>query len=180
LRGGGGEADRETTEAFREPGRIHILCIAGLHMGILAWLLFMVFGAGWLPRRLAIACVRAITGFYMLLTESQPPVVRATILIWIVCGGMLLGRARIGLHSLAFSALVFFIPNSADRFHRGVQLSFLSVAVLIWAAEHLLRAPPLDPLDRLIAATRPWPERLMRKLAHGAKETFIIGAILWI
>src|SRR5262249_8919797 len=68
----------------------------------------------------------------------------------------------------------------ADLFHTGVQLSFLSVAVLIWAAEHLLRAPPLDPLDQLIASTRPWPERLMRKLAHGAKETFIIGAILWI
>jgi competence protein ComEC len=174
------EVDRETSEAFLETGTIHILCIAGLHMGILAWLLFLIFGAGWLSRRLAIVCVMAIAGFYMLLTESQPPVVRATILIWIVCGGMLLGRARIGLNSLAFAALVFLILNPADLFHTGVQLSFLSVAVLIWAAEQLLHRSPLDPLDRLIAATRPWPERVMRKLAHGAKETFIIGAILWI
>jgi competence protein ComEC len=174
------EVDRETNEAFLETGTIHILCIAGLHMGILAWLLFMIFGAGWLPRRVAIVCVMAIAGFYMVLTESEPPVVRATILIWIVCGGMLLGRARIGLNSLAFAALVFLVLNPADLFHTGVQLSFLSVAVLIWAAEHLLRKRPLDPLNRLIAATRPWPERILRRLAHGAKETFVVGAILWI
>jgi competence protein ComEC len=174
------EVDRETAEAFLETGTIHVLCIAGLHMGILAWLLFGLFSTGWLPRRLAIVCVMSIAGFYMLLTESQPPVVRATILIWIVCGGMLLGRTRIGLNSLALAALVFLVLNPADLFHTGVQLSFLSVAVLIWAAEHLLRQAPADPLERLIAATRPWPERIVRKLVRGAKETFVVGAILWI
>lgn len=174
------EVDRETSEAFLETGTIHILCIAGLHMGILAWILFLIFGSGWLPRRAAIACVMAITAFYMLLTESQPPVVRATILIWIVCGGMLLGRTRIGLNGLAFAALVFLILNPADLFHTGVQLSFLSVAVLIWAAEHLFQRAPLDPLDRLIASTRPWPQRFMRKLARAVKETFLVGSILWI
>src|SRR5262249_33445965 len=108
------EVDRETTEAFLETGTIHTLCIAGLHMGILAALLFMIFGAGWLPRRVAIVCVMAIAGFYMLLTQSEPPVVRATLLIWIICGGMLLGRARVGLNSLALAALVFLIANPAD------------------------------------------------------------------
>ena len=57
------EVDHETNEAFMETGTIHILCIAGLHMAILAWALFMIFGAGWLPRRVALVCVMAVTGF---------------------------------------------------------------------------------------------------------------------
>ena len=111
---------------------------------------------------------------------SQPPVVRATLLILIVCGGMLLGRKRIGLNSLALAGLMVLIVNPADLFHTGVQLSFLSVAVLIWAGQRFFATPQVDPLDRLIAASRPWPQRAVRRLTHGAAEVFRLGAIMWI
>ena len=71
----------------------------------------------------------------MLLTTAEPPVMRATLLVWIVCGGMLWGRNRIGLNSLALAGLVVLAVNPAGLFHTGVQLSFLSVAVLICAGE---------------------------------------------
>jgi competence protein ComEC len=51
------EVDHETSEAFLETGSIHILCIAGLHIGILAGVLFVIFRAGWLSRRTALLCV---------------------------------------------------------------------------------------------------------------------------
>ena len=131
---------------------------------------FSSSAAGWLPRRVAIVCVMAITGFYMLLTESQPPVVRATILIWIVCGGMLLGRARIGLNSLAFAALVFLIRQSGRPVsHRCA--TFVSLGGGLDLGRGVFVAPAtLDPLDRLIAATRPWPERFIRKLARRERD----------
>ncbi len=55
LLGGREHVDRETNEAFMETGTVHILCVAGLHVGILAWLLFLVLRIGWLPRRTALA-----------------------------------------------------------------------------------------------------------------------------
>ncbi|HEY2762184.1 MAG TPA: ComEC/Rec2 family competence protein, partial [Pirellulales bacterium] len=172
------DVDRATNEAFVETGTVHILCIAGLHMGIVAWLLFL--SVGWMPRRWAIICVMATTGAYMLLTTAQPPVIRATLLIWIVCLGMLLGRFRFGLNSLALAGLALLVINPSDLFRTGVQLSFVSVGILIWAGERFFKDVELDPLDRLIAATRPWPQRAMRKVRHYFGEIFWIGAVLWV
>ena len=174
------DVDRATNEAFVETGTVHILCIAGLHMGIVAWILFLIFGAGWLPRRWAIVCVMAIVGAYMLLTTAQPPVIRATLLIWIVCVGMLLGRCRFGLNSLALAGLVLLAVNPSDLFRTGVQLSFVSVGILIWAGERFFNEVEVDPLDRLIAATRPWPQRAVRKVGHYLGEIFWVGAVLWV
>jgi competence protein ComEC len=173
------EVDRETNEAFLETGTIHILVIAGLHIGILAWAMFLLFSAGWMPRRAALACVMIVTGFYMLLTSAEPPVVRATLLVWIVCGGMLLGRNRIGLNSLAIAAIVVLVVNPTGLFHTGVQLSFLSVAILVCAGQWLTNLWQRDALARLISTTRPWPQRTARQAGRHVAEVFLAGALLW-
>ncbi|HZZ27851.1 MAG TPA: ComEC/Rec2 family competence protein [Pirellulales bacterium] len=174
------QVDQETNEAFLETGTIHILCIAGLHVGILAWLLFAVFSTGWLSRRTALLCVMMITGAYMLVTMAEPPVMRATLLVWIVCLGTWLGRARIGLNSLALAGIVVLVFNPAGLFHTGVQLSFLSVAVLMCAGQRMFGARREDPLDRLIADTRPWPQRAWRLSGQRAWQIFVLGAVLWL
>ena len=149
------EVDRDTNEAYLETGTVHILVVAGLHVGILAWLLFKAIRMGWMSRRTALASVMVVTGIYMLLTGAGPSVIRATLLVWIVCGALWLGRSRIGLNSLAFAGLVLLILNPTNLFQTGVQLSFLSVAALMWAAMHFSDRPQLDPLDRLIRQTAP-------------------------
>ncbi len=45
-----------------------------------------------------------------------------------------MGRPWMGLNGLALAALVVLIMNPAGLFHTGVQLSFLSVAVLMTVA----------------------------------------------
>jgi len=105
---------------------------------------------------------------------------RATLLVWIVCIGMWLGRTRIGLNSLALAGLVVLAINPAGLFHAGVQLSFLSVAVLICGGERMFGVRPSDPLDRLIATTRPWPERMVRRGVGHVFELFVLGALLWV
>ncbi len=174
--------DEDTNEAFLETGTIHILCIAGLHIGMVATLLFVIFGAGWLPRRAAIVCVMGILGAYMLLTMSRPPVMRATLLVWIFCGGMLLGRRSWGWNSLALAALIVLAVNPSSLTHTGVQLSFLSVAAILWVAPKLLSSTSenVDPLDRLIAMTRSWPQRALMASRHHLWEMFVIGLAMWI
>jgi competence protein ComEC len=174
------QVDHETSEAFLETGTIHVLCIAGLHVGILAWVLFMIFNAGWMSRRSALACVMLITGAYMVLTNAQPPVMRATLLIWIICIATWLGRPRLGLNSLALAGLIVLAVNPAGLFYSGVQLSFLSVAVLICAGQRMFGVREQDPLDNVIAAARPWPERMFRRGARRVFQVFILGALLWL
>ncbi len=174
------EVDRDTNEAYLETGTVHILVVAGLHVGILAWLLFKALRMGWLSRKAALAGIMIITGVYMLVTGAGPSVVRATLLVWVVCGGLWLGRPRIGLNSLALAALLLLAINPTNLFQTGVQLSFLSVAALMWAAMHFSNAAPLDPLDRLIRQTRPWPQRQAFRFGLHLRDVFLASALLWL
>jgi competence protein ComEC len=174
------EVDRQTNEAFMQTGTVHILSVSGFHVGVLAWLLLVSLRSGWTRRGPALVGVMAITGAYMLLTQAEPPVIRATLLVWIMCGGIWIGRPRVGLNSLALAGLIVLIVNPANLFNTGVQLSFLSVAGLFWLASRLNTVRKTDPLDRLIAATRPWPQKTANRLRLQTWEMFLAGAALWL
>ncbi len=68
------QVDRDTSEAFMVTGAIHILCVAGLHVGIFACFLFWILRSGLVSRRWALVGVMIFTGAYMLVTNAQPPV----------------------------------------------------------------------------------------------------------
>jgi competence protein ComEC len=173
------EVDRETNDAFIQTGTVHILSVSGFHVGVLAWLLLVSLRSGWVRRTWALVGVMFITGAYMLLTMAEPPVIRATLLVWIMCGGIWLGRPRVGMNSLALAGLIVLVVNPANLFNIGVQLSFLSVAALFWLASQFASGKPVDPLERLIAATRPWPQKLVNRLRNHTWEMFLAGAALW-
>ena len=74
------ELDAGRSEAFLTTGTVHILCISGLHVGILAGALFWIMRRTRIPRGWAVAAVAAITLLYALMVDVGPSVVRATIL----------------------------------------------------------------------------------------------------
>jgi competence protein ComEC len=189
LLGERNELDAHRVEAFMLTGTIHIMVVAGLHVGILAYLLFLGLRTGCVPRRPALLAVAAITGLYALVSDAQPPVIRATILVWIVCGSLWLGRSRLGLNSLALAGLIVVALNPTDLFRAGTQLSFLAVAGLIAFADReyrrtvtnpQLRRPDFDPLNALIARTRPWPLRAILWFGEEVKRTTLAGLIIWL
>ena len=124
--------DSERNEAFMATGTIHILSISGLHVGILAGALLWIMRKTPIPRVLGLLSVILITGLYALMVDVNPPVVRATILVLITCFSLYLRRPALSFNSLAAAALVVLAINPSDLFNIGAQLSFLSVAVLIW------------------------------------------------
>ena len=157
------ELDATRTAAFFETGTVHLLSISGLHVGILAAFLFFALRRGLLPRGPALLAVAAITTAYALAIDAEPPAVRATVLVLLVCAGLYLGRPVLGFNLLAAAALVVLAMNPADLFRVGPQLSFLAMATLVWVGPRLRRRRTVDPLARLLAATRPWPVRLARR-----------------
>lgn len=181
------DLDPNRIEPFMLTGTIHVMVVAGLHVGILAYLLFLALRTGFVPRRAALLAVAALTGLYALVTDAHPPVVRAMILVWIVCGSMWISRHRLGLNSLALAGLIVVAFNPTDLFRTGAQLSFLAVAGLILFAdrEHrrMLTNPPEsapDPLQALIAQARPWPVRALRWFGEEAGRTTLAGLIIFL
>lgn len=156
------QLETSRTDAFLETGTIHHLAISGTHVGVLAAALFLVLRLGFLPRALALLLIAGVVTLYALVTGGDPPVIRALVLVLIVCLALQLGRQPLGYNSLGAAAIAALAWNPADLFDVGAQLSFLSVAVLIHMARRWTRDEAADPLDRLILETRPWPLRAAR------------------
>ncbi len=79
------ELDPEASQAFLETGTIHLLVISGMNVGILAACLLVGLRAGWLSLRWTLLAIAALTLLYAIVTDAQPPVVRSTIVVIVMC-----------------------------------------------------------------------------------------------
>jgi competence protein ComEC len=173
------DLDDETNAAFAKTGTIHLLSISGLHVGILSMFLFGILRLGFIGRRLALASVALVTVFYALVIAAEPPALRATIVVLLVCLATLGRRRWQPINLLAAAALVVLAMNPCDLFRIGPQLSFLAVAVLAWAGDRFAPAPITDPLDRLIAQTRPWRIKAARRGWRRLGQGLAVGFCVW-
>jgi competence protein ComEC len=173
------QLDPERNEGFLVTGTIHVLSISGLHVGILAAGFWIIFRTGLVPQRFALIAAMLLTIAYACLTDLQPPVVRATILVVAMCLARLLDRQALGFNTLASAGLVVLALNPASLFLAGPQLSFLAVAAMIAFQSILAPQPITDPLDRLIARTRPWPIRWTKAAGFEVWRVWLTGAIIF-
>jgi competence protein ComEC len=161
--------DEALRNAFNRVGVGHLLAISGLHVGIVAGL---VYGLLWqvfsrmpfLPRRglprpaAAMGTLVAVWG-YALLAGLSPSTQRAALMISAYLGAGFVERERDLPNTLALAALVILLIHPPALFSVSFQLSFLAVA---WIAAGLsvASAPPADP-----AGTAPgWPPRMARRM----------------
>lgn len=168
------------TDAFLETGAIHHLAISGTHVGILAATLFLVLRLGMLPRKFVLALIAGIVVLYGFVTGGEAPVLRAVVLVVIICMALQFGRRPLGFNSLGAAGVCVLIWNPAELFDVGAQLSFLSVAVLVHTARRWLDDPPVDALDRLIAETRPRPVRALRFMGQSLGRITAISIAVWL
>jgi competence protein ComEC len=180
LLGAREQLDPHRNEDYLVTGTIHVLSISGLHVGILAAGFFFVLRTGLVSRRATLLATMGLTTLYALLTDMQPPVVRAAILVVVACLALWSGRASIGFNTLGAAAIVVLVLNPSSLFLAGPQLSFLAVATMISFQSLLTPQPIIDPLDRLIAISRPWPIRAARRIADGLWRLWLTGALIWL
>jgi competence protein ComEC len=174
------QLDPQRNEDFLVTGTIHVLSISGLHIGILAAGFWLLLRTGLMAERPLLVAAMAITILYAFLTGLEPPVVRATVLVVTMCLARLIGREAFGFNTLALAGIVVLAYHPASLFLAGPQLSFLAVAVMILAAPLLMPRPITDPLDRLIASARSWPERAVRYAASVLWRMWLTGALIWV
>ncbi|HEY4311297.1 MAG TPA: ComEC/Rec2 family competence protein [Pirellulales bacterium] len=174
------QLDAAATRHYYETGTVHLLSISGLHVGLLALVLFRGLEFGFLRRGPALAAVAIITALYALVIDAEPPAVRATVMVAIVCAALYAGRPSSMFNLLGAAAVIVMAWNPAEVFRAGTQLSFLAVATMAWLGPHAWKRPALDPLDRLIARTRPWPQRIATSLGAGFGRMMLITTAIWL
>ncbi len=168
LLGARGELDRDHREMFVRSGTIHLLAISGLHVGLLAGLVWMLsrllrFG----PFTTTTAIVVSVVG-YALVAELRPSVLRATILVVSGVLGRPHHRRATAANSLALAALIILVLRPGDLQSPGAQLSFLAVSALVWSAPLAARVIPLSG-----------PGSLFRRMTRRTLQAWLVGVAIW-
>lgn len=140
-----GPIPEEVDDAFRDSGLAHILSISGLHLALVAGILFFAVRALLaLVPALALhypikkwAAIVALIGAaaYMLLSGSALATQRSFIMVALAFGAILVDRRAISLRSLAVAALLLLLLAPESLLDAGFQMSFAAVAALIAAFE---------------------------------------------
>jgi competence protein ComEC len=175
------ELGNDRTEAFLTTGTVHVLVIAGLHIGLLAAMMLWLARRLPIPRGWSVAAIAAVMLFYALMVDFGPPVIRATILVLITCMALWLGRRPLGFNSLAAAALAVLAVNPCHLFHIGAQMSFLCVAALIWSSGNRRKLTSEEAsLKRLIEENLSWPHRWTLGVSRWFLNLFTMSLVLWL
>jgi len=131
----------DVRDKFVNSGTAHILAVSGLHMSIVASVIFFVlykvlqylsyFWATFSPRRLAAIVTIPATFLYLALSGFSPSATRAFIMTSVFLVGVSFGRGVLSLRSVAVAGFLILLFNPGSIFLVSFQLSFCAVVALI-------------------------------------------------
>ena len=129
----------EIEDAFREAGVFHLFSVSGLHVGMIAAILWFLMGIAGVDKRKAALILIPCVFFYALVTGLKPASVRAATMIAMVAGGLIFHRQPLALNSLCAAGLIILGLNTNELFNPGFQLSFVVVTAILVIALPLYR-----------------------------------------
>ena len=160
------QTPEDIEEPFQQTGTLHLFAVAGLHVGIVATLLWMLAMVARLSRKWATALIIPTLFFYAAVTGLHVSSVRAAVMSSILLGGFFFERKAFLLNSLAAAAFFLLCWNTNELFSAGFQLSFAVVGAII------LFADPLFGFLRRWGAPDPF---LPRSLLRGPRRLMHLG-----
>lgn len=147
MTGERGPIPESVDEAFRDSGLAHILSISGMHLTLVAGILFFVVRAllalsPYLALHFPIkkwAAAAALVGAvaYTLLSGAALPTQRALAMVALALVAVMLDRRAITLRSVALAALLLMILTPESLLDPGFQMSFAAVTALVASFEKL-------------------------------------------
>jgi competence protein ComEC len=161
-------------EPFQQTGTLHLFAVAGLHVGIVARLLWTLAMVMRLPRKPATALIIPLLFFYAAITGLHTASVRAAVMSALLLGGIFFDRKVLALNSLAAAAFLILLFDSNQLFTSGFQLSFAVVGAII-----LLADPMFVRFERTVAPDPFLPPPLlsrMRRIYAAMGRGFARGA----
>jgi ComEC/Rec2-related protein len=170
------------TDDFRFTGTMHLFSVSGLHVGMLAVIIWFVLKAARLPRAWAVALTIPSLFFYVAVTGLKAGSIRSATMASVLLIGLALFRRSPMLNTLAASAFLQLAFDTNVLFSAGWQFSYTVVFAILIAAR---------PIERWVSswhAPDPFiPPKLLTRREHlgfDAWEHFsglaAVSAAAWI
>lgn len=126
--------DKELISEFSGSGAMHILCVSGLHVGIIYFIfssiLFFLSQKKW-QRYLKMVLLLLLIWIYAMITGFSPSVLRASTMFSFIIIGQSINRKTNIFNSLAASAFLLLLINPYFLFEVGFQLSYFAVVGIV-------------------------------------------------
>src|SRR5438445_2343088 len=184
------QTPEDIEEPFQQTGTLHLFAVAGLHVGIVAALLWMVATVARLSRKSAAALIIPLLLFYAAVTGLHVSSVRAAVMSSILLVGFFFDLKGFVLNSLAAAAFFLLCWDTNELFSTGFQLSFAVVGAIILLADplstflqHWSAPDPFLPRT-LVRGPRRWIHTSFDWLCRGSSVSLAAWAgslplILW-
>ena len=146
------EIDDDAWRLFRRTGTVHLLAISGLHIGLVATLVYFFSHWFWArigflrftPQTVAAYSALLIALFYAGLAGFSIPTQRALIMLIVVMFSIIHQRHIKITSSLSFALLIILIVNPLSVLSSGFWLSFLAVTLILYThAKRLGKTSPV-------------------------------------
>jgi competence protein ComEC len=124
----------EVRKNYVAAGSMHILCVSGMHVGIIY--LLASFLLGFLNRKkwqktLKQVLLLALIWFYALIAGLSPSILRASLMVSFVVIGEMIHRKGFIINSIAASAFILLCINPNNLFEIGFLLSYSAVIGIV-------------------------------------------------
>jgi competence protein ComEC len=150
------QAPEDIEEPFQQTGTLHLFAVAGLHVGIVARLLWILAMVARLSRKWATVLIIPLLLFYAAVTGLHVSSVRAAVMSSVLLAGFFFERRAFLLNSLAAAAFFLLCWDTNEFFSTGFQLSFAVVGGIV------LFADPFSKFLKQFGAPDPFlPRRLV-------------------
>ncbi|MBI5796019.1 MAG: DNA internalization-related competence protein ComEC/Rec2 [Planctomycetes bacterium] len=127
----------ETIDNFMKTGIIHFIAISGFNVGIVVFTVLLPLRLFGINQTLSTCTILLVVVLYAFLTGLNPPVLRASIMVFIFFCGFLV-RRQWDITSGIFAAIFFILTrNPADIFNIGFQLSVLATMGIVYGASKI-------------------------------------------
>ena len=164
-------------QSFRRTGSLHLFAVSGLHVSLLAGVVWVAAGLLGLGRRASAWVILPAILLQALVTGCEPPALRATLGMGIFLAGLLADKSPRVLNSLAAAAVILLLAEPRDAHDLGFQLTFCVALALVVIGAPLARAlgrigrpDPFVPEDLVTS----W-QRKKWGFCRGFTSTFAVG-----
>jgi len=176
------EIPESLQDKFRQTGTFHIFSVSGLHVGMIAYILWQLLRAFSVDRRLCVAIIIPAVFFYSLITGWKPSSVRAATMTAIFLLGLISSRQPVPLNSLCAAAFLILAQSTSQLFNPGFQLSVIVVAAIVVFAGPLqnLIKTRLDPDPFIPAALWNWLQKTRHIVGLWVAGLVAVSIAAWI
>ena len=122
--------DRELSSSFADAGAVHILCVSGLHVGVIYMISGFLFSFI-RSKKLRMILVLLIIWSFAMVTGLSPPVLRASVMFTAISVSSLAKRESNIFNNIALSAFLLLLSDSRMILQPGFQLSYSAVLGIV-------------------------------------------------